>query len=87
MQDRQFVAQRAGCDKAVDAGANCQRSAASAPVKLNSLVKDLSAKGGLYQRQRIHRFAGDLEGSRLVKTVKHFLDYRQARDDILKVDN
>lgn len=87
MQHLDVVPDGAGGDEAVLRGAHGEARATSIPVQVRGLQEYGLREGRLEDREREHRFPSAAIRALLAKALQHLLDHRQARGDVVEVDD
>jgi len=85
MYDRQSMAQRTGCDEAVDARAHRDPRLSTPAVQVDRLVKNRALQRRLHDRQRVQGFSRDLKRPLIAKPLEDFLNHGQTRDNLFKI--
>lgn len=85
VQDGEAMPKRAGSNQAVHAGAGSQAGMPGAPIERDGFVEHTPAQRRFDQRQRIHGFLGDAEGTLVGEPLKNLLNDRKAGDYFIEL--
>ena len=86
MEDRDTIPDRARCDQAVDARSHRDAPASCLAVKIDRLIVQVSRHDRFQQPNRAERDPGSVKGRITIEALQHFLDDRQACDDLRRTD-
>jgi len=83
MEHRQVVPYCAGRDQTVDTGSNREACAPRGPVELRRFEDHLGPEGRFHDRKREHRVPRERKSPFFPESLKHFLDDRKTRHDVI----